>query len=565
MKHGKKGSLAVTFTLFFLSFLLAVGTMTEATSGVCAASMAKSMMDLAGRSVLAEYDKGLLDEYGLFGVRLETGEMEKRFMYYGDQSMGGNHGIVHLKLSEIHADCDGLSLTCPDRLEEQIAAHMKLRVVLDLWKEKDILKQLNAFQEGQKAMESAKLLKAGAAFLSASYKVEKQVTQIKAEWEAADQGEEAWEATLQKLEGMDGSLAEARQKEREYWSTANEADGGTVEEEMSQIVKQKAAWLEALVHCRQSDSNQLFSQCSEGTLSPEGEKKWDSIRIPNAEDLDGEEPQRPDVVLRNSAVLSELPTVQMDISQNSLPSLSLPSLEEGTFIKGISNLYYINSYVFSLFAHRLSPREEETKQSLFQNEVEYILFGSHSDQTNGRRARRYLFLLRTGFNLAHIYSDAEKRNELMALAESILPGGAGLALQGILAGIWAGIEAENDVRLLLGGDQVALWKSKDQWALPLSRIFSSGGGAAVKPTGEGGSSYEDYLSLFLYGMDRQVKLVRIMDLIQLNMKGRRDRSFSLAQCGAGVHYEALLKKRSGFPSVISLGVRKHSLKTTQMY
>lgn len=565
MKLRKKGSLAVTFTLFFLSFLLAVGTMTEVTSGVCAASMGKSVMDLAGRSVLAEYDKGLLNEYGLFGVRLDNGEMEDRFRYYGDQGMGCNKGIVHLKLSEIHGDCDGLTLTCPDRLEEQIAAHMKLRVVLDLWKEKDILNQLGAFQEGQKALESTKLLKAGAAFLSASRKVEKQVAQVKGEWEASDQGPDAWEAALQKLESMDRVLEEARQKEIEYWNVAEMVDGGTMEKGMSQAVKVKAAWMETLVHCRQSDSNQLFSQCGEESSSAEGEKKWNSIRIPNPEDTDGDEPQQPDVVLRNSAVLSELPTVQMGISQNRLPNLSLSTLGEGGFLKGIGTMFYVNSYILSLFHHRLSKRDGETKESLFQNEAEYILFGSYSDQTNGRRAKRALFLLRTGFNLAHIYSDSEKRDQIMTLAESILPGGAGLALQGILAGIWAGIEAENDVRLLVGGERVALWKNKEQWALPLSRIFSASGGAAVTPQKEGGSSYEDYLSLFLYGMDRQVKLVRIMDLIQLNLQGRWDRSFSLAQCSAGVHYQAVLNKRSGFPGVFPLGERKHSLETTQMY
>lgn len=565
MSLRKKGSLAVTSTLFFLSFLLAVGTMTEGAAGVCAASMGKSLMDLAGRSVLAEYDRGLLDEYGLFGVRLDTGEMEDRFQYYSDQAMGCNRGILHLKLSEIHGDCDGLTLTCPDRLEEQIAAHMKLRVVLDLWKEKDILNQLGAFQEGQKALESTKLLKAGAAFLSASRKVEKQVTQVKMEWEASDQGEDAWEATLKKLEGMDVALEEARQKEREYWNVAETVDGGTMEAGMSQTVKVKAAWMETLAHCRQSDSNQLFSQCTDESGSAEGEKKWDSIRIPSAEDMDSDEALQPDVVLRNSAVLAELPTVQMDITENRLPNLCLSALGEGGLLEGIGNKYYVNSYICSLFHHRLSKAEEGTKKSLFRNEIEYILFGSYSDQTNGRRAKRAVFLLRTGFNLAHIYSDAEKRNQLMTLAESILPGGAGLALQGILAGIWAGIEAENDVRLLLGGEKVALWKNKEQWALPLSQIFSSCGGAAVKPQKEGGSSYEDYLSLFLYGMDRQVQLVRIMDLIQLNLQGRWDRSFSLAQCSAGVHYEAVLKKRSGFPSVLSLGERKHSLETTQMY
>ena len=223
--------------------------------------------------------------------------------------------------------------------------------------------------------------------------------------------------------------------------------------------------------------------------------------------------------LKNQAEINSLPSKGnmkngIDIAailETGLPSFS-KILDEGT------KLFRVNEYILSHFKYRTGG--DKSKNSFFEYEVEYILYGKKSDEENRKAFRGDFVILRTTLNVAHIYMCPQKLEETLALAEIMTPGPAAIATQLVLIGLWGAAEAENDARLLESGHAVPLLKTDQSWALDLEsavkNVFRN------KPMGlnsDEGYSYADYLRLFLYLERRDTKLLRMMDLIQLNFRG----------------------------------------------
>ncbi len=79
---NKKGSVAVFLLINFLVSVFVIGTFGEIASGIAARSFINAVIDLAGRSVLSEYDRYLKDRYGLFGMLMEPEAAESRLNFY---------------------------------------------------------------------------------------------------------------------------------------------------------------------------------------------------------------------------------------------------------------------------------------------------------------------------------------------------------------------------------------------------------------------------------------------------------------------------------------------------
>jgi hypothetical protein len=64
--HSKKGSTSIFLTMILLSFLLIIGVFAEAAAGKASRTYANAVFDLAGRSILSEFDLNLKSDYGLY-------------------------------------------------------------------------------------------------------------------------------------------------------------------------------------------------------------------------------------------------------------------------------------------------------------------------------------------------------------------------------------------------------------------------------------------------------------------------------------------------------------------
>ena len=178
----------------------------------------------------------------------------------------------------------------------------------------------------------------------------------------------------------------------------------------------------------------------------------------------------------------------------------------------------------------------------FQYEIEYILYGSPIDGSNLSSSVTRLLAVREGLNLIHILTDPQKRQEAETLASAIV-GAAGFApLIGITAffimGIWALGESLVDVKQLLSGGKVPLWKDDQSWNLGIKELLDLGRTGTI-PQKEGGEGfdYTDYLKLFFVLMPTKETIYRMMDMMQINI-ARREEGFLMSRCASYVEIEA---------------------------
>lgn len=247
-------------------------------------------------------------------------------------------------------------------------------------------------------------------------------------------------------------------------------------------------------------------------------------------------------VLRHGPTAVSLPSAE-------LPDKSLTATAEAiadnvkeidkVFKKG-TDTYLINSYILKHFNNK---NEAVNSNHFFKNEAEYILGGELSDRKNEKRVDMALKAMRFPLNLAHIYSDPEKRAETLALAELMTPGAAAPATQAALAATWAYAEADNDVELLWSGYKVPVSKDKSSWAINLSNAVEGLTGGPVKPAEDKGYDYNQYLQILLFFKDENIKISRILDLIQINTRMNYDGEFLMSEHSAGISIEVKVNGR----------------------
>lgn len=224
----------------------------------------------------------------------------------------------------------------------------------------------------------------------------------------------------------------------------------------------------------------------------------------------------------------------------------------------------IHEYCGEFFLHALKEEKGPV-----QYEMEYLLQGEKTDRENLSQTIEQIFLVRQGLNLIHILSDGTKREEANALAATIT-GITGMApLLEITACfimvVWAMGEAVIDLRTLMAGGKVPLWKSVDQWQLSLEGLLEMGkenGSAGMEAGNDEGLTYVSYLKLLLLAEDREEKQLRMLDVIQMNLQ-QESTGFLLQECayqvdirgiGCGKHVffalpfvENILGKQEGYP------------------
>lgn len=192
--------------------------------------------------------------------------------------------------------------------------------------------------------------------------------------------------------------------------------------------------------------------------------------------------------------------------------------EEDTFFGSLEDQVLFGEYVMEKFHHALS----EDKGVGLSYELEYILIGKDSDKENLQGVLDQLLLLREGMNYLYLHTDSQKMAEADALAISLV-GFTGLAplvvaMRELLLLGWAYAESVMDLQSLMDGGTLALWKTSENWKMGLSGIGNLSGGEGAKREEKGGLSYEGYLRLLLDLQGGKQKVMRVLDLIETNIR-----------------------------------------------
>ena len=262
--------------------------------------------------------------------------------------------------------------------------------------------------------------------------------------------------------------------------------------------------------------------------------------------------------IRNRNVLSQLPSngsprsVSASAFAGYLKSISSPAdvLKEGT------DLFFENKYIFDYF--RDMRDDKGIGRTFFDSEIEYIICGKASESSNIRGVKLRIVAAREALNLMYLKTDATKSAEIKTAAQILTPGPAALLTEKLIAAAWALLESNNDYNLLIAGRKVPLFKDEDSWATDIDSICENGITEAsstedpetgekaydlpsfktevilIDPGNDHGMTYEDFLQILCYIMDENVKILRVMDLMQINMKYCFNSRFRLAEYSSGL-------------------------------
>ncbi len=188
-------------------------------------------------------------------------------------------------------------------------------------------------------------------------------------------------------------------------------------------------------------------------------------------------------------------------------------------------------YLVEVFPCYTSQEEAEG----LRYQVEYALGGKSSDLENLKSVLNQLLLLREALNFAYLYTSPTKSAQADAMALTIssfllIPEAAQL-ISLILKGCWAFGESLLDLRKLLEGGKIPLFKDDASWQLSLNslaqvrEVMDSEG-----PSGDG-LDYPWYLRILLFGKGEDALAQSAMELVEYDMRIREGQSwFCLDSC-----------------------------------
>ncbi|MCI8283991.1 MAG: hypothetical protein HFE90_01795 [Firmicutes bacterium] len=269
------------------------------------------------------------------------------------------------------------------------------------------------------------------------------------------------------------------------------------------------------------------------------------------ENCQNNEIEEKDRILRNRKVMAVLPSKEAGIALNQAFS---GEKETGIFKaavdmeNGNAEAVFIDEYIMKHFGHHMKTGDKDT---FFSNEVEYILYGGNSDLENYKKAYRAASAFRMSANISYIFNNSNKLEEISKAAFTLGSDFFQPYTEQLMALAWAAGETVNDMDNLKEGNCVPFIKTEDCWVTDLESVIAGIRGEYKEISSVDSGKYEDYLRLLLSTLDMDTKIYRIMDLIQINLKGRERQEFLISDHYTGFSVKAVIKKKSRSAAVPS--------------
>ena len=219
---------------------------------------------------------------------------------------------------------------------------------------------------------------------------------------------------------------------------------------------------------------------------------------------------------------------------------NLPSVEANA-----SEKLYLIAYIPDHFKSYTKAEDDRP----LEYEQEYLIGGKQNDMEN---LQIVLNKIRMAPNFLYLQTDETKKAEAKVLAGivSALLGNPGLTevvAQGVLMA-WAYGESIMDLRVLTAGGKVPSVKTKETWKLSLSGLLKLGTtqDSGSSSAGESGLSYEDYLKMLSLLETKETLRMRMLDLLEWNLKMRLNCPFFQADaCITRMRIQSICQLRRG--------------------
>ena len=184
-----------------------------------------------------------------------------------------------------------------------------------------------------------------------------------------------------------------------------------------------------------------------------------------------------------------------------------------------------NEFLFDEYLiWKCSSYTKNLGHSSMNYEIEYILNGKNTDTANLRKTVEMLLLTRVTADTIMVMKDEKKQTEAEAVAEviSVLLLSPEIAepLAKLILLAWGFAEGVIDVRTLLKGGRIPIMKEEQDFnikstaQLPFFMTMTGKNSESAK----NGLSYADYLRIYLALENKNSKVMRAMDVIELYMR-----------------------------------------------
>lgn len=190
---------------------------------------------------------------------------------------------------------------------------------------------------------------------------------------------------------------------------------------------------------------------------------------------------------------------------------------EAASVSGEPNDLVFQTYLFE----KCGYYGNELEKALMQYQMEYILMGQDTDWQNLEQVAKRLLLWREAANVLYILSDSAKVAEAQAMATALtavilLPALAEPVKYTILFA-WAYVESLQDVKTLLSGGRVPIYKSAADWKTGIN-CLKNVRGSLESDSGGSGLNYKEYLQIMLFFQDSQTTVERAMDIMEMDIR-----------------------------------------------
>ncbi len=191
-------------------------------------------------------------------------------------------------------------------------------------------------------------------------------------------------------------------------------------------------------------------------------------------------------------------------------------LEDENGFEDVIERFVFQEYLMKYFGRYRSEGKDDT----LKYQIEYMITGLGADMDNFVSIVGRILGIRFAIDYLYILSDEEKCEiaEVLGTVISVYTWTEPLAdvYKALILLMWAGTEAQYDVKCILAGSRIELIKTQENWH---SNIENGMALLSEETDGdETGLSYEDYLRIFMLMTNGELLTVRAMDMVEADIR-----------------------------------------------
>lgn len=172
--------------------------------------------------------------------------------------------------------------------------------------------------------------------------------------------------------------------------------------------------------------------------------------------------------------------------------------------------------------HNFNSYTKKKGDRVLDYEMEYLVTGKNSDRENLESVLKKLLAMREGQNLITILSNPDMVQKSKSLSLAMAGASANPvvveAVQTAIVAVWALVESILDVRTLVQGGSISVWKSRQEWVSDLYTLGNYLAPSCRAVEKENGISYQHYLVVFLMAQEKNALGLRPLDLIEKQLQ-----------------------------------------------